>query len=109
VRPNRTPKNVSYWIFFKNGDFAVCDVVNNPAIVNMTYDKLQEYFSDAPHDGPKWSREGEILVIGRRYYSVQVLPEDDKVTGGRKGEVEIAVMGGTNTKLYYYFGTMINP
>jgi hypothetical protein len=109
VRPNRTPKNVSYWIFFKNGDFAICDVVNNPAIVNMPYEKLQEYFSDAPHDGPKWSREGEILVVGRRYYSARVLSADDPKTGGRKGEVEIAVMGGSDTKLYYYFGTMLNP
>ena|ERR1700712_5465768 len=109
VRPNRTPTNVSYWIFFKNGDFVTCDIVNNPAVATMPYPKLAEYFADAPHDGPKWSLEGESLVIGHRYYSVRVLTSNEPTTGGRKGEVEIAVAGGGGSKLYYYFGTMVPP
>jgi hypothetical protein len=109
VRPNRTDANVSYWIFFKNGDFATCDIVNQPEAANLSYAKLVPYFADAPHDGPKWSRSGDTLVIGKRYYSVQVLPANDPATGGRKGEVEIAVLDGAGKKLYYYFGTMISP
>jgi hypothetical protein len=46
------------------------------------------------------------LVIGQRIYSVRTLPADDKVTGGKKGEVEIAVLYGKD-KVYYYFGTII--
>ena len=106
VRPVRTAANVSYWIFFKNGDFAACDVVNNAAAANLPYDKLGEFFSDAPHDGPKWSREGENLVIGDRTYAVRVLPANDPATGGRKGEVEVAVVDGKE-KIYYYFGSFI--
>lgn len=109
VRPNRTPANVSYWIFFKNGDFATCDIVNEPAAANMPYEKLVPYFADAPHDGPKWSREGESLVIGKRYYSVRVLAANDLVSGGLKGEVEIAVTDSGGSKIYYYFGTMVSP
>ena len=106
VRPVRTTANVSYWIFFKNGDFATCDVVNNAAATNLSYEKLGEFFSDAPHAGSKWSREGENLVIGDRTYSVRVLPANDPATGGRKGEVEIAVVDGKE-KIYYYFGSFI--
>jgi len=109
VRPNRTPANVSYWIFFKNGDFATCDVVNEPEASTLPYAKLVPYFADAPHDGPKWSRSGETLVLGKRYYSVRVLPANDPVTGGRKGEVEIAFLDGGGSKLYYYFGTIVSP
>ena len=109
VRPNRTNANVSYWIFFKNGDFATCDVINQPDSANLPYAKLVPYFADAPHDGPKWSREGETLLIGRRYYSVRVLTANDPATGGKKGEVEIAVVDGSGNKLYYYFGKMISP
>jgi len=107
VRPVRTATFVSYWIFFKNGDLAICDVVNNPAAANLPYDKLGELFADAPHEGPKWSREGENLVIGEHYYSVRVLPANDPATGGRKGEVEVAVVDGKE-KLYYYFGSFIS-
>ena len=109
VRPNRTDANVSYWIFFKNGDFATCDIVNQPEAANLPYAKLGPYFADAPHDGPKWSREGENLRIGRRYYSVEVLTANDPVTGGRKGDVEIAVVDSSGKKLYYYFGSMVSP
>lgn len=107
VRPVRTSANVSYWIFFKNGDFITCDLVNNPLMTNLPYAKLGEFFADAPHDGPKWHREGENLVIGQRYYSVRVLPANDSATGGRKGDVEIAVLDNRE-KIYYYFGTFIS-
>lgn len=107
VRPNRADTNVGYWIFFKNGDFATCDIVNEPKAANMTYAKLVPYFADAPHDGPKWNLEGETLAIGPRYYSVRILTANDPATGGRKGEVEIAVLSG-GEKLYYYFGTFIS-
>ncbi len=106
VRPVRKDVNVSYWIFFKNGDFATCDVVNTPAKVHQTYAQLQEYFSDAPHSPDKWSISGEDLVIGQRIFSVRTLPADDAVTGGKKGEVEIAVLYGQD-KVYYYFGSII--
>ena len=107
VRPNHTKANVSYWIFFKNGDFATCDIVNEPTAVNMPYEKLGPYFADAPHNGPKWSIEGESLAIGQRYYSVRVLTANEPATGGRKGEVEIAVLSGGD-KVYYYFGNFIS-
>lgn len=107
VRPNRTNLNVGYWIFFKNGDFATCDVVNEPTAANLTYEKLGPYFADAPHNGPKWSLEGETLAIGQRYYAVRILTENDPATGGRKGEVEIAVLSGGD-KVYYYIGTFIS-
>ena len=107
VRPNHTDANVSYWIFFKNGDFATCDVLNEPASANLPYEKLGPYFADAPHNGPKWSLEGDTLSIGQRYYSVRVLAEDEPATGGRKGEVEIAVLSGGD-KLYYFFGRFIS-
>jgi len=107
VRPVRTAAFVSYWIFFKNGDLAVCDVVNNAGATNLTYDKLGEFFSDAPHDGPKWSREGENLVVGDRTYAMRVLPANEPATGGRKGEVELAVVDGKE-KIYYYFGSVIS-
>lgn len=107
VRPIRTSAIVGFWIFFKNGDYATCDVVNNPPMTNLPYPKLLEFFSDAPHDGPKWHVEGENLVIGNRYYSVRVLPANDAATGGRKGEVEIAVLDNRD-KIYYYFGTFIS-
>ena len=106
VRPERKDTNVSYWIFFKNGDLATCDVVNMADKTHQSYQQLQEYFADAPHDGGKWSISGEDLVIGQRIYSVRTLPADDKVTGGKKGEVEIAVLYGKD-KVYYYFGTII--
>jgi hypothetical protein len=106
VRPVRTAAFVSYWIFFKNGDLAVCDVVD-PKMTNLSYEKLVEFFADAPHDGPKWSREGDNLVIGERYYSVRVLPANDPATGGRKGEVEVAVVDNKE-KIYYYFGSFIS-
>ncbi len=107
VRPNRTNANVSYWIFFKNGDFATCDVVNDPANSNLSYEKLGPYFSDAPHSGQKWSVEGESLVVGPRYYSVRVLPANDPATGGRKGEVELVIRNNAG-RAYYYFGTFVS-
>jgi hypothetical protein len=107
VRPIRTSAHVGYWIFYKNGDFVACDVINNPAMTKLPYDKLGEYFADAPHNGPKWSREGENLVIGDRYYSIRTLPASDPATGGRKGEVEIAVLDGKE-KIYYYFGNFVS-
>ena len=107
VRPNRTSANVGYWIFFKNGDFVTVDVVNNAPMTNLPYAKLGEFFADAPHSGPKWSRESENLVIGQRYYSVRILPANDPATGGRKGEVEIAVLDGKD-KVYYYFGNFVS-
>ena len=107
VRPNRSNKNVSYWIFFKNGDFATCDVVNDPANANLSYEKLGPFFSDAPHSGQKWSVEGESLVIGPRYYSVRVLPANEPATGGHKGEVEIAIKNSAG-RAYYYIGTFIS-
>jgi hypothetical protein len=107
VRPIRTNANVSYWIFFKNGDFATCDVVNDPANSNLPYEKLVPYFSDAPHSGQKWSVEGESLVVGPRYYSVRILTANDPATGGRKGEVEIAIRNSAG-RAYYYFGTFIS-
>lgn len=108
VRPNRTDSNVSYWLFFKNGDFATCDVVNDAAHAQLSYKKLGEFFADAPRQGPKWSVSGEDLTIGRRYYSVRVLTADDPATGGRKGEAEIAVTDDRG-KVYYYFGSFIQP
>lgn len=107
VRPNHTNANVSYWIFYKNGDFATCDIVNEPSAVNLPYEKLGPYFADAPHTGPKWSIEGESLAVGQRYYSVRVLTANDPATGGRKGEVEIAILSGGD-KVYYYFGKFIS-
>jgi hypothetical protein len=107
VRPNRSNTNVGYWIFFKNGDFATCDVVNDPTNANLSYEKLGPYFSDAPHSGQKWSVEGESLVIGSRYYSVRVLPANDPATGGRKGEVEIAIRNSSG-RGYYYLGTFVS-
>ena len=107
VRPNRTNANVSYWIFFKNGDFATCDVVNDPANANLSYEKLGPYFADAPHSGQKWSVEGESLVIGPRYYSVRVLAANDPATGGRKGEVELVIRNNSG-RAYYYFGTFVS-
>jgi hypothetical protein len=107
VRPNRSDTNVSYWIFFKNGDFAACDIVNNAANANLSYEKLGPYFSDAPPSGQKWSVEGESLVIGPRYYSVRVLAANDPATGGRKGEVEIAIRNSAG-RAYYYFGTFVS-
>lgn len=107
VRPERKDVNVSYWIFFKNGDFATCDVVNQADKTHQNYAQLQDYFSDAPHNGGKWSLSGEDLVINQRVYSVHTLTADDKVSGGRKGEVEIAVLYGKD-KVYYYFGTIIS-
>ncbi len=106
VRPERKDTNVSFWIFEPNGHFSSCDVVNNPPVAHYSHAKLLEYFSDAPHDGPKWNRAGEDLVIGRRYFSVRILPANDPVSGGRKGEVEIAVLDG-DKKVYYYFGTIV--
>jgi hypothetical protein len=106
VRPERNDANVSYWIFFKNGDFATCDVLNEPAKTHQSYAQLQEYFSDAPHNGGKWALSGEDLVIGQRVYSVRTLPADDPKTGGKQGEVEIAVLYGQD-KMYYYFGSII--
>ncbi len=106
VRPERKDTNVSFWIFQKNGRFVSCDVVNNPPVAHYSRAKLLEYFSDAPINGPKWNRAGEDLVIDRRYFSVRVLPANDPVTGGRKGEIEIAVLDG-DKKVYYYFGSVV--
>lgn len=106
VRPERKDTNVSFWIFQKSGYFVTCDVVNNAAVARYPYAKLLEYFADAPHDGPRWNRAGEDLMIGRRYFAVRILPADDPATGGKKGEVEIAVLDG-DKKVYYYFGTII--
>ncbi len=108
VRPNRTSAIVSYWIFFKNGDFATCDILNDPAKAKLSYEKLEVEFADAPHTGPKWNREGENIVIGNRYYSLRTMPANDPGTGGRKGEVEIAVLDGKE-KVYFYFGEFVGP
>jgi len=106
VRPERKDTNVSFWIFEPKGYFVTCDIVNNPEVARYGYAKLKEYFADAPHDGPKWNRSGEDLMIGRRFFSVRVLPANDPATGGKKGEVEIAVLDGEK-KVYYYFGTIV--
>jgi hypothetical protein len=106
VRPSRTSANVSFWIFFKNGDFASRDVVNHPAQTNLPYDQLEALFGKSPHDGPTWSCEGENLIIGGFSHSMRVLTANDPVTGGRKGEVEIAVLNGRD-KVYYFFGSFV--
>ena len=108
VRPNHTSAIVSYWIFFKNGDFAVADIINDAAKANLPYGKLEVEFADAPRNGPKWNMEGENLVIGDRNYSIRTLTANEPGTGGRKGEVEIAVLDGKE-KVYFYFGAFVAP
>jgi hypothetical protein len=105
VRPSRTSANVGYWAFFRNGDFATCEIYNNPSMADLPYPKLEELFSAAPHDGTNW-KKGDTLVIGSREYSVRLLTNDDAVTGGKRGEVEIAVLKDRK-KVYYYFGTLL--
>jgi hypothetical protein len=105
LRSSRTSANVGYWAFFKNGDFATAEVLNNPGLADLSYEKLEELFLKAPRDGTKW-KKGENLSIGTREYSVRMLDADDPATGGRKGEVEVAVIKG-GTKLYYYFGSLV--
>ena len=105
VRPSRTGANVGYWSFFENGDFATCEIMNNPSMADLSYLKLEELFLAAPRDGTKW-KKGDGLVIGGREYSIRLLDEDDASTGGKKGEVEIAVIKDKK-KLYYYFGTLL--
>ncbi len=106
VRPSRTSANVGYWAFFKGGDFATCEIINNPGMADLPYAKIDEVFAGAPRDGTKWQAGGEILTIGGREYSVKLLEADDAATGGKRGEIEIAVMKDKR-KLYYYFGTLI--
>ena len=106
VRPERKDTNLSFWIFQKNGYFATCDVVNNTAVARYSYAKLLEFFADAPHDGPRWNRAGEDLLIGRRYFSVRILTADDPVSGGRKGEVVVAVLDG-DKPVYFYVGSFL--
>jgi len=105
VRPSRTSANVSYWAFFANGDFATADVVNNPALSDLSHQRLESLFQKAPRDGTMW-KKGPRLVIGPREFSVRLLDADDPVTGGRKGELEIAVVEGGD-KRYYYFGSIV--
>jgi len=105
VRPSRTSANVGYWAFFRNGDFATAEVLNNPGLSDLSYEKLEELFMKAPRDGTKW-KKGEHLSIGTREYAVRVLEADDPATGGRKGEVEVAVLKG-GKKLYYYVGSFV--
>lgn len=106
VRPSRTSANVGYWAFFKGGDFATCEIVNNPSMADLPYAKIDGVFAGAPHDGTKWKKKGEVLTVGGREYSVRVLEADDAATGGKKDEIEIAVLKDTK-KVYYYFGTLI--
>jgi hypothetical protein len=105
VRALRTSKHYCYWAFFMNGDFATIDIVNDPSLVNLSYGQLEETFSDAPRDGTTWQMAGN-LRIGGGEYSVRLLEADDATTGGRAGEVELAVvMDGK--KVYYYYGSLI--
>jgi hypothetical protein len=106
ARPNRTSSIVSYWVFFKNGEFASSDVIGTSATPNLTHDQLEAKFGRSLHDGPNWNREGENLIIGEFTHSIRVLNANDPVTGGRKGEVEIAVLNGLD-KVYYFFGSFV--
>jgi hypothetical protein len=105
VRPSRTRDNVSYWAFFKSGDFATAEVVDNPRLANLDYAGLEELFANAPRDGTKWTA-GEGLTIGKRQFSVGRLDAHDTATGGRRGEVEIAVVHD-GRKVYYYYGRLV--
>lgn len=91
VRPSRTSANVGYWSFFKGGDFATCEIVNNPGMADLSYSQLEQVFAGAPHDGTKWEMKGDLLIVGGREFSVRLLANDD-ATGGKRGEIEIAVL-----------------
>jgi hypothetical protein len=106
TRPVRTKPIVSYWVFFKNGEFSSSDVVGAATQPNLSYEQLEAKFGKSLHDGPTWNREGENLIIGEFTHSFRVLTANDPVTGGRKGEVEIAVLNGKD-KVYYFFGTFV--
>ena len=106
-RPSRTTaNNVGYWAFFKGGDFATCEVINNPKMADLPYEKLESVFAGAPHDGTKWKKKRDVLIVGGREYAVRLLNADDTATGGKMGEVEIAVTQDSK-KVYYYFGTLV--
>jgi outer membrane protein OmpA-like peptidoglycan-associated protein len=105
VRPSRTNANVGYWAFLSTGDFVTAEIVNNPRLANLGYAELEELFASAPRDGTKWQK-GEALTIGKREFSVGRLDADDPGTGGKRGEVEIAVLEG-GKKAYYYYGRLI--
>jgi outer membrane protein OmpA-like peptidoglycan-associated protein len=102
VRPSRTSANVSYWGFLETGDFVTADILNNPDLANLTYEQLEELFAQAPRDGTRWNKS-ETLSIGRREYGIRMLDANDSISGGKKGEVEIAVLEA-GRKVYYYFG-----
>ena len=106
ARPIRASSIVSYWVFFKNGEFSSSDVLGKSTQPNLTYDQLEVKFGKSLHDGPTWNREGENLIIGEFTHSIRVLGANDPVTGGHKGEVEIAVLNGKD-KVYYFFGTFV--
>jgi hypothetical protein len=106
VRPSRTSANVGYWCFFKGGDFATCEIINNPSMADLSYAKLEEVFAGAPHDGTKWKKKEDTLTVGGRDYLIRLLDADDDTTGGKKGEVEIAVIKDKK-KVYFYFGSLL--
>src|SRR5581483_4812340 len=97
VRPSRTDANVSYWAFFKNGDFATCDIINDPSKAHLSYEKLEALFARAPHDGTKWTnRSDHSIVVGERLYSV--------TSDG--AETTIALLQG-DKEVYHYLGVFI--
>lgn len=106
VRPSRSSANVGYWAFFKGGDFATVEIINNPIMADLPYAAIDVVFAGAPHDGTKWKKMGDVLTVGGRECSVRVLEADDAATGGKKDEVEIAVLKDKK-KVYYYFGKLI--
>lgn len=105
VRPSRTSANFGYMAFFGNGDFATMEVMNDASLADLSYDKLEGIFRGAPRDGTRWET-GDALRIGGRQFSARLLDADDAATGGKQGEIELAVVE-RGRKVYYYFGTLV--